>query len=484
MLAGIATLALAAWHFFAGRQPGVPAPTADIESVAVAAAHVGTQACAQCHAAAPSMARLAARARDAARDRPSRARRLQRREVHLPGRDVDASSGATASTSCAPTAPTASSPTSRSSTPSASRRCSSTWSSCPAGACRRSRSPGTRGRSGRAASAGFTCTRRSASTTRRAALDAAVAELELHVRGLPLHRGAQELRRRHRHLQDDAGPRSRSAARPVTARARRTSSGRERKGDGSGKGLAVRLDERRGVQLGDRRDDRQAEAQRAAHQRARDRGLRAMPRAPRADRRGLRAGRPFLDHYLPSLLTPGCTTPTASSATRCTTGARSCRAGCIAGRDLQRLPRSAQAEAARAGNAVCAQCHAPEKYDAPGAPPSRSRDLQARMRRLPHAADHLHGRRSPPRPQLARAAAGRCVTSACLTRAMSAIRIVMRAGRLRRYAAGSGAMPRLPGFADGFHAAETGQAGARRRWRRSPTMSRNRPLPEHRRSND
>ena len=42
---------LAAWYFFAGRQPGVPASTADIETVVVAAAYVGSQSCAQCHAA-------------------------------------------------------------------------------------------------------------------------------------------------------------------------------------------------------------------------------------------------------------------------------------------------------------------------------------------------------------------------------------------------------------------------------------------------
>jgi predicted CXXCH cytochrome family protein len=50
-LAGIAALALAAWYFFAGRQPGESASTAGSETVAVAAAYVGSQSCAQCHAA-------------------------------------------------------------------------------------------------------------------------------------------------------------------------------------------------------------------------------------------------------------------------------------------------------------------------------------------------------------------------------------------------------------------------------------------------
>ncbi|MBK6349980.1 MAG: tetratricopeptide repeat protein [Proteobacteria bacterium] len=51
MLAGIAMLALAAWYLLAGRQPDVPASTAGSETVAVVAAYVGSQSCAQCHAA-------------------------------------------------------------------------------------------------------------------------------------------------------------------------------------------------------------------------------------------------------------------------------------------------------------------------------------------------------------------------------------------------------------------------------------------------
>ncbi|MBK7902749.1 MAG: tetratricopeptide repeat protein [Proteobacteria bacterium] len=49
VLAGIAMLVLAAWYFFAGRQPGVPASTAGTESVAITAVYVGSQSCAQCH---------------------------------------------------------------------------------------------------------------------------------------------------------------------------------------------------------------------------------------------------------------------------------------------------------------------------------------------------------------------------------------------------------------------------------------------------
>ena len=51
VLAGIAMLALAAWYFLAGRQPDVRTSTAGSETVAAAAAYVGSQSCAQCHAA-------------------------------------------------------------------------------------------------------------------------------------------------------------------------------------------------------------------------------------------------------------------------------------------------------------------------------------------------------------------------------------------------------------------------------------------------
>jgi mono/diheme cytochrome c family protein len=49
-LAGIALLTLVAWYFFSSRQTGEPATTAVSEPVDVAAAYVGSQSCAQCHA--------------------------------------------------------------------------------------------------------------------------------------------------------------------------------------------------------------------------------------------------------------------------------------------------------------------------------------------------------------------------------------------------------------------------------------------------
>jgi len=50
-LASIAVLALAAWYFFAARQPGESAPASASETAAVAATYVGSQSCAECHAA-------------------------------------------------------------------------------------------------------------------------------------------------------------------------------------------------------------------------------------------------------------------------------------------------------------------------------------------------------------------------------------------------------------------------------------------------
>jgi len=51
VLAGIALLALAVWYYFAPRQPGEPALKSGSGAVAVAATYVGSQSCAQCHVA-------------------------------------------------------------------------------------------------------------------------------------------------------------------------------------------------------------------------------------------------------------------------------------------------------------------------------------------------------------------------------------------------------------------------------------------------
>ena len=99
--------------------------------------------------------------------------------------------------------PTASSPNSRWRTRSVSSRCSSISSRCPTVGCRRSRSPGMRARGTRSGQRWFHLylTERFAPTT--SCTGRAVAELELHVRGLSLHRRPQELRRGTDRLHDD-----------------------------------------------------------------------------------------------------------------------------------------------------------------------------------------------------------------------------------------------------------------------------------------
>ena len=56
------------------------------------------------------------------------------------------------------------------------------------------------------------------------------------------------------------------------------------------------------------------------------------------------------------------------------------------------------------GNAVCAQCHQPAKFDQPSAYASRGGHAGRRVRGVPHADDDLHGGRSAPRPLAAHSA--------------------------------------------------------------------------------
>ena len=130
------------------------------------------------------------------------------------------------------------------------------------------------------------------------------------------------------------GPRSTCRARPATAPAsnhvawakKRRRLARRR---GASKGLALALDERKGVDLDAGRRDRQRAAQRAARRRrARSRPARAATPARAASptttctasRRSTRTGW--------RCSTTASTGTTGRCATRSTTGARSCRAGC------------------------------------------------------------------------------------------------------------------------------------------------------------
>ena len=134
---------------------------------------------------------LAPSARDAAGERVHGARRLRRRDASTTPASRRVLPARREVSWRAPTAPTARFTTTRSRTPSASRRCSSTWSRSPAGA------PGARDRVGQPAGArGRPALVPSASRTsdhqpRSAALDRRDRELELHVRRLPLHQRAQ-----------------------------------------------------------------------------------------------------------------------------------------------------------------------------------------------------------------------------------------------------------------------------------------------------
>ncbi len=102
---------------------------------------------------------LGPRPRDAGRRRQVRARQFRERQVRVCGHDVDVLPSRRQVLRQHRRPRTASSPTTRSSTRSVCARCSNTWSKCPVAACRRSASPGIRGRRRRAASAGSTSIR-------------------------------------------------------------------------------------------------------------------------------------------------------------------------------------------------------------------------------------------------------------------------------------------------------------------------------------
>ena len=168
---------------------------------------------------------------------------------------------------------------------------------------------------------------------RPAALDRRQSELELHVRRVPLDRAAQELRRGDAALRDHVGGdqrRLRSLPR-ARRRSRRVGGGQARRQAVSGTRQRARDRARRAqgrhVDAGGR--DRQRAAQRAADDVARDRHVRALPRARRAHLRRFRPRQAAVRTRAGSRTsTRASTSPTARSATRSTNGARSCRAGC------------------------------------------------------------------------------------------------------------------------------------------------------------
>ena len=157
------------------------------------------------------------------------------------------------------------------------------------------------------------------------------------------------------------GPGSRHVAWASAGRAGQTATARL----DEGAHRAARRAARRSVD--DERGDGKRASLAAARQRSRDRDLRAVSFATRADRRRIR-GRQAASGLLP----PRPAQPAAVSRRR-PAARRGVRLGLVspephvcARRDVQRLPRPAQRKAASAdGNAVCATCHVPAKYDGP-----------------------------------------------------------------------------------------------------------------------
>ncbi len=160
-------------------------------------------------------------------------------------------------------------------------------------------------------------------------------------------------------------PKSRSVAKRATGPAPHTSNGPGARAADAGKGLTVQLDERRGVTWGrnaatgqpvrskPRTTEREIEVCAQCHAR----------RAQIAE--GYQPGRPFMDHYLPSLLVPGLYHADGQQQDEVF----------IWGSWLQSRMHAAgvtcsdchdpHTQKLRApGNTVCAQCHDASKYDA------------------------------------------------------------------------------------------------------------------------
>ena len=230
------------------------------------------------------------------------------------------------------------------------------------------------GRRNRAANAGSTSTRTRSSAGGPAALDRPRPDLELSVRRLPLDRSQKELRSGQPTPMRPPGPTSTSPARPATARARAMSHwaktleyGASRKSGHSDEGPdgpEAWLEGNQPGQWDMNPDDRHCPAHRAArfgqldacapcHSRrkvlAKDgSGWRAVPRCCSA---GVCWSQAFI-------------TPMDRSTARCSNTARSFRAECIAPASSAPIATIRIAAKLRAqGNALCAQCHMPAKFD-------------------------------------------------------------------------------------------------------------------------
>ena len=238
-------------------------------------------------------------------------------------------------------------------------------------------------------------------------------ELELHVRGVPLDRRAQELRRGRATASPPPGRRSASAARRVTARARATSPGRasSRAGGRSARATirtwaAGAL--RRAARRRPGRPMRRPATRRAAAHRRRC-APRSRPAGCATRRRGQLSeawvpGRSLSDTHMVSPLARGLYHADGQMLDEVYNygsfkQSRMFAAGvtCSDCHD----PHSAKLRAA--GDGVCLQCHAPAKYAAASHHRHEGAD-PADLRVVPHADAHLHGRRPAARSQLPRPA--------------------------------------------------------------------------------
>ena len=303
---------------------------------------------------------------------------------------------------------------------------------------------------------------REARLPRRTALDAAFAELELHVRGLPLEPGDEGLRRRAETRSTRARRRLPLAARHVTGRAPRTSSWAKEKSPDPRKGLTAQLDERRGVTwsidaaTGNAKRSRERTGEREIE-------VCAQCHARRAQiAEGYHAGKPFLDHYLPSLLVAPLYWSDGQQRDEVFIWgswlqSRMHRQGVTCSDCHDPHTQKLRVE----GNAVCGQCHAPGKYDAPAhhrhtAGTAGAQCAECHMPRTTYMV--VDGRRDHsmrvPRPDQSIAlgvpnACNQCHTKQDAQWAAAAVR-----GWLGRDATG------FQAFAPTFRAAEAGQAGA------------------------
>ena len=179
------------------------------------------------------------------------------------------------------------------------------------------------------------------------------------------------------------------------------------KGEVSSKGLSARLDERRGITWSinaatgnaarskPRASEREIEVCAQCHAR---RGQIAE---------GYQAGKPFLDYYRPALLTPPLYHADGQQRGEVYNWGSFLQSKMYANgvtcSDCHN-PHSGKLRAE--GNAVCATCHLPSKYDTTAHHQHKSGSTGASVRVVPHAHHDLYGYRSAPRSQPARTPAG------------------------------------------------------------------------------